>query len=98
MTLDSHGTVCAALNGISKDVVDRATDIIRLAARGEDLVSACVQLSEGEVEELNAAEEAARRFVMEFNIEEDGEDGDGEGRESARARLTRVMQGVSGDD
>lgn len=102
-TLDSLGTVCATLNGIDKETVDRAIDIIQLAARGEDLVSACVQLSEGEVGELEVAEAAARRFVEEFDVEEEEGDGGGDGGgasggESVRAKLERVLQGVMADD
>jgi hypothetical protein len=48
---------CAALNGISKPIVDRANELASLAVRGEDLIAACAELSE---EEMQALQEAVR--------------------------------------
>lgn len=51
----SFGTSCAAMNGIDKRVVDRAEELILLAARGEDLVEACSHLSTKEMGDLKEA-------------------------------------------
>ncbi|EME48663.1 hypothetical protein DOTSEDRAFT_57974 [Dothistroma septosporum NZE10] len=59
----SLGTSCAAMNGIDKRVVDRAEELILLAARGEDLVEACSNLTEAEMEDLGEAESMARDFL-----------------------------------
>ena len=51
----SLGTCCAALNGIALDIVRRAEDLVRLAARGEDLVAICAVLPRDEAEDLRIA-------------------------------------------
>lgn len=48
----SFGMVCAAMNGIAAEIVERARILGDLAARGEDLVVACAGMDGEEVEEL----------------------------------------------
>ncbi|KAF3913411.1 hypothetical protein ABW20_dc0109215 [Dactylellina cionopaga] len=60
----SFGTVCAAMNGVEKSVVDRAEDLIVKMAKGEDLVSACADMSAREAREFAYAEHVARRFLQ----------------------------------
>lgn len=51
----SFGTICAAVNGIPKDIVDRAEDLILRAAHGEDLIAVCATMPEEELTELENA-------------------------------------------
>ncbi|MCJ1385759.1 MutS protein msh5 [Xylographa soralifera] len=60
----SYGSICAALNGISQGVVERAEDLIILSARGEDLVAICARGEKEDVEDMNDAEEIARQFLV----------------------------------
>ncbi|PYH87180.1 DNA mismatch repair protein Msh5 [Aspergillus uvarum CBS 121591] len=59
----SFGTVCAAMNGISQAVVDRASEIATLSARGENLIAACATLSAEEMRVLEQADTLARKFL-----------------------------------
>ncbi|XRM41352.1 hypothetical protein ABZX51_004631 [Aspergillus tubingensis] len=51
----SLGTICAAMNGISQTIVDRADQIASLSARGENLIAACAVLSAQETQALDDA-------------------------------------------
>ncbi|KAL4917638.1 muts domain V-domain-containing protein [Aspergillus aurantiobrunneus] len=66
----SFGTICAALNGINKTIVDRANELASLSARGENLIAACAMLSAEEMQALQDADELARRFLA-LDLSED---------------------------
>ncbi|PWY89766.1 DNA mismatch repair protein Msh5 [Aspergillus heteromorphus CBS 117.55] len=59
----SYGTICAAMNGISQAIVDRADEIASLSARGENLIAACALLSTEETQALEEADKLARLFL-----------------------------------
>ncbi|PYH39873.1 MutS family protein MSH5 [Aspergillus neoniger CBS 115656] len=59
----SFGTICAAMNGISQTIVDRADQIASLSARGENLIAACAVLSAQETQALDDAGRLAREFL-----------------------------------
>ncbi|RDH18348.1 DNA mismatch repair protein Msh5 [Aspergillus niger ATCC 13496] len=59
----SFGTICAAMNGISQTIVDRANEIAALSARGENLIAACAVLSAQETQALEDADRLAREFL-----------------------------------
>ncbi|PLB34650.1 MutS family protein MSH5 [Aspergillus candidus] len=54
---------CAAMNGISQSIVDRANELASSAARGENLVAACAVVSTEEMQALKEADVIARRFL-----------------------------------
>ena len=51
----SFGTYCAAMNGISAEIVKRAEELILMSARGDDLVEACAVIPAAEEKELEEA-------------------------------------------
>ncbi|KAK0104513.1 MutS protein msh5 [Cadophora gregata] len=59
----SFGTTCALMNGIDPAIVDRAEELILMAARGEDLVLACSAMSPDDAQNYEEAEQIGRRFI-----------------------------------
>ncbi|KAK3337311.1 muts domain V-domain-containing protein [Cercophora scortea] len=59
----SLGTMCAAINGVEREVVERAEFVVGLLERNEDLEMACREVTEEDVEELRQAEMMTRRFL-----------------------------------
>ncbi|KAH6678282.1 muts domain V-domain-containing protein [Halenospora varia] len=59
----SFGTCCALMNGIDPAIVERADELILLAARGEDLMVACAKLPDEEARDLEDAEQIGRQFL-----------------------------------
>ncbi|KAH7330304.1 muts domain V-domain-containing protein [Rhexocercosporidium sp. MPI-PUGE-AT-0058] len=59
----SFGTSCAVMNGIDPAIVDRADELILMAARGEDLVLACSEMTPDEVQKYEEAEQVGRQFL-----------------------------------
>ncbi|MCJ1249396.1 MutS protein msh5 [Trapelia coarctata] len=69
----SFGTICAALNGISEGVIERAEELITLGARGKDMVTACASVESDESEDFKEAEAIATRLLHQ-NLGKPGED------------------------
>jgi DNA mismatch repair protein MSH5 len=68
---ESFGTQCAAMNGVPAAIVERASQLSRLAQKGEDLVSVCAGVGRDEEKDLEHAEGMARAF-LEWDLEGDG--------------------------
>ncbi|KAF0318757.1 DNA mismatch repair protein [Colletotrichum asianum] len=62
-SISSFGSNCAALNGVSEAIVERAEAIILLLARSEDLGAACAKLDDEDQARLQEAEAVARNFI-----------------------------------
>lgn len=71
----SFGTCCALMNGIDPTIVERADELILLAARGEDLIVACAKLPEEEARDLGDAEQIGRQFLEQDFPRPDSKDG-----------------------
>lgn len=50
------------MNGVPEEIIRRAEDLVLLSMKGDDLVIACCQMPEGEVEELKEAVRAMQPF------------------------------------
>lgn len=59
----SFGTCCALMNGVDPAIVQRADELVLLAARGEDLIAACAKVGNEEARELEEAERIGRQFL-----------------------------------
>lgn len=46
---------CASMNGIPAEIIQRAEDLVVMNIKGEDLVEACCQMPQDELEELEEA-------------------------------------------
>ncbi|KAI1436577.1 putative MSH5 protein [Xylaria sp. CBS 124048] len=64
-SISSFGSRCAAMNGVSQAIVERAESIILQIAHHEDLEVACSKLTEDETQKLVTAEAVARAFLEE---------------------------------
>ncbi|KAF2460904.1 muts domain V-domain-containing protein [Lineolata rhizophorae] len=68
-SISSFGTTCASMNGVAREIIIRAEELIRLASRGEDLVAACAIMPDGEADELQDAERIGRQFLQAGNMD-----------------------------
>ncbi|KAL8866062.1 MAG: hypothetical protein Q9174_006517, partial [Haloplaca sp. 1 TL-2023] len=79
------------INGIDQAIVERADRLGLLSAKGEDLVIACANISNGEEEDLKMAETTARAFLAEdLRQYRSGNEGDAEWRDP-RLLLDQIM-------
>ncbi|KIV92386.1 hypothetical protein PV10_03688 [Exophiala mesophila] len=88
----SYGIQCAAMNGISPGIVERACQLARLAEGGEDLVLTCSALSASEEGELEIAEDTARQFLA-WDL-----DARGEGRHDQLVSILEESLGIVSEE
>ena len=69
--VSSHGSHCAAINGIDGTIIARSRQLEEWASKGEDLVGACAKVSKEEEEDLKVAEIMARDFLA-IDLRRDG--------------------------
>lgn len=91
----SFSTSCAARNGISAPIIKRANLLIRLQREGYDLVTACAGISKDEEEDLEDAEQIARRFLGEDLREWSVEDSLGSANSETDGGTDRIMETLS---
>ncbi|KAF7512474.1 hypothetical protein GJ744_001409 [Endocarpon pusillum] len=90
---ESFGTQCAAMNGVPAPIVQRASQLSELAAKGEDLVSVCAVGGKEEEEDLERAEVVARAFLQ-WDLDDDGGN---QGGVAGNGDLRRVLEEVVGE-
>lgn len=83
----SLGVMCAAMSDVPGEVIERAEAIVALRDRNEDLVTACLELTEGDREGLRHAELVARRF-LEMQVPISGR------REQGKRPIRDILQAV----
>ncbi len=96
---ESFGTQCAAMNGVPAPIVERASQLSTLAAKGEDLVSVCAVGGREEEEDLERAEVLARAFLQ-WDLADVRDPGGGvAGHDDADPRrvLERLIADVDGE-
>ncbi|OAG13030.1 uncharacterized protein CC84DRAFT_1255161 [Paraphaeosphaeria sporulosa] len=54
---------CAAMNGVPKEIIERADQLIEMTLKGQDLIAACSIMPQSEALELEEAEHIARDFL-----------------------------------
>ena len=59
----SYGAQCAAMNGVPKEIVQRAVELGDALAQGGDLIGLLAGITPDEAEDLQQAETTARRFL-----------------------------------
>jgi DNA mismatch repair protein MSH5 len=87
---ESFGTQCAAMNGVPAAIVQRASQLSRLAAQGADLVSVCAGVGKEEEEDLVEAEDIARGFLG-WDLDGPAEEAEDAGADDVRGLLEGLL-------